>query len=77
MQFVFFYDLYVCKTTEFLLMQRQTKNKVFWTKAMLSTDLFIYLIRLIPQGAVVNNLGPDRSVFQKALDSNNCRQPTL
>ena len=35
------------------------------------------LIRLIPQGTVDNNLGPDRLAGPKALDPNYCRQPTL
>ncbi len=36
-----------------------------------------YTIRLIPQGTVDNNLGPDHFPGPKALDPNNCRQPTL
>ena len=36
-----------------------------------------YIIRLIPQGTVDNNLGPDRLAGQKALDPNYCRQPTF
>ncbi len=35
------------------------------------------VIRVIPQGTVDNNLGPDRLVGPKALDPNYCRQPTL
>ena len=35
------------------------------------------MIRVIPQGTVDNNLGPDRLVGPKALDPNYCRQPTL
>ncbi len=35
------------------------------------------IIRLIPQGMVDDNLGPDRLAAQKALDPNHCRQPTL
>ena len=35
------------------------------------------LIRLIPQGTVDNNLGPDRLAGPKARDPNHCRQPTL
>ena len=34
-------------------------------------------IRVIPQGTIDNNLGPDRLVGPKALDPNYCRQPTL
>ncbi len=34
------------------------------------------VIRVIPQGTVDNNLGPDRLVGPKALDPNYCRQPT-
>ena len=34
-------------------------------------------IRVIPQGTVDNNVGPDRSSGPKALDPNYCRQPTL
>ncbi len=34
-------------------------------------------IRVLPQGTVDNNLGPDRLVGPKALDPNYCRQPTL
>ncbi len=34
-------------------------------------------IRLIPQGTVDNNLGPDCLAGPKALDPNYCRQPTL
>ncbi len=35
------------------------------------------IIRLIPQGTVDNNLGPDPLADPKALDPNYCRQPTL
>ena len=45
----------------------------------LSTFVFIkykLIIRLIPQGTVDNNLGPDRSAGPKALDPNYYRQPT-
>ncbi len=38
---------------------------------------YAFLIRLIPQGTVDNNLGPDRLVGIKALDPNYCKQPTL
>ena len=34
-------------------------------------------IRVIPQGTVDNNLGPDCLAGPKALDPNYCRQPTL
>ena len=34
-------------------------------------------IRVIPQGTVDNNLGPDRLAGPKALDPNYCTQPTL
>ena len=34
-------------------------------------------IRVIPQGTVDNNLGPDRLADPKALDLNYFRQPTL
>ena len=34
-------------------------------------------IRVIPQGTVDNNLGPDRSAGPKALETNYYRQPTL
>ncbi len=34
-------------------------------------------VRVIPQRAVDNNLGPDRLAGLKALDHNYCRQPTL
>ena len=34
-------------------------------------------IRVIPQGTVDDNLGPDRLAGPKALDPNYCRQPTL
>ena len=37
----------------------------------------IKMIRVIPQGTVDNNLGPDRLAGPKALDPNYCRQPTL
>ncbi len=37
----------------------------------------IYYKRVIPQGTVDNNLGPDRLAGPKALDPNYCRQPTL
>ena len=33
--------------------------------------------RVIPQGTVDNNLGPDRLAGPKALDPYHCRQPTL
>ncbi len=35
------------------------------------------VIRLIPQGTVDNNLGPDRLAGPKALDHIHYRQPTL
>ncbi len=35
------------------------------------------IIRLIPQGTVNNNPGPDHLAGPKALDPNSCRQPTL
>ncbi len=35
------------------------------------------VIRVIPQGTVDNNLGPDRLVDSKALNPNYCRQSTL
>ncbi len=35
------------------------------------------ILRVLPQGKVVNNLGPDRLAGTKALDPNYCRQPTL
>ncbi len=38
---------------------------------------FYETLRVIPQGTVDNNLGPDRLVGPKALDPNYCRQPTL
>ena len=34
-------------------------------------------LRLIPQGTVDNNLGPDRLAGPKALYANYCRQPAL
>ncbi len=34
------------------------------------------IIRLIPQGKIDNNLGPDRLSGPKALDPNYFRQPT-
>ena len=34
-------------------------------------------LRVIPQGTVDNNLGPDCLTGPKALDPNYCRQPTL
>ena len=34
-------------------------------------------IRVIPQGTVDNNLGPDRLAGPKAIDPNYSRQPTL
>ena len=34
-------------------------------------------IRLIPQGTIDNTLGPDRLEGAKALDPDDCRQPTL
>ena len=37
----------------------------------------MYLIRLIPQGTVDNNLGPDHLEGPEALDPNYCRQPNL
>ena len=45
----------------------------------LSTFVFKYklIIRLIPQGTVDNNLGPDRSAGPKALEPNFYRQSTL
>ncbi len=41
------------------------------------TYLLGYIIRVIPQGTVDNNLGPDRLAGRRALDPNYCRQPTL
>ncbi len=37
----------------------------------------VIILWLIPQGTVYNNLGPNRLAGPKALDPNNCRQPTL
>ena len=37
----------------------------------------LHIIKLIPQGTVDDNLGPDRLAGPKALDPNYCRQPTL
>ncbi len=37
----------------------------------------VYLNHGIPQRMVLNNLGPDPTASRKALDPNNCRQPTL
>ena len=34
-------------------------------------------LRVIPQGTVYNNLGPERLAGPKALDPNYFRQPTL
>ena len=34
-------------------------------------------LRVIPQGAIDNNLGPDRLAGPKALDPNYYRKPTL
>ena len=39
--------------------------------------IFTTGIRVIPQGTVDNNLGPDRLAGPKALDPNYCRQATL
>ncbi len=39
--------------------------------------LLVNHIRVIPQGTVDNNLGPDRLAGTKALDPNYCRHPTL
>ena len=36
-----------------------------------------FVMRLIPQGTVDNNLGPDRLAGPKALEPNYCRQLTL
>ncbi len=41
------------------------------------TQEFLSKIRVIPQGTVDNNLGPDRLAGPKALDPNYCRQQTL
>ena len=46
------------------------------------THFFLFLhelptLQVISQGAVVNNLGPDRLAGPKALDPNYCRQPAL
>ena len=41
------------------------------------SELYNILIRLIPQGTVDNNLGPDRLEGPNALDPNYCRQQTL
>ena len=37
----------------------------------------LHMIRVIPQGTVDNNLGPDRLAGPKALGPNYCKQPTL
>ncbi len=44
---------------------------------LLIIDRITYIIRLIPQGTVNNNLGPDSLAGPKALDPNRCRQPIL
>ena len=41
------------------------------------TDGIIRFKRLIPQGTVDNNLGPDRFAGPKALDPYYYRQPTF
>ncbi len=62
------------------IMTRKSKTRVIANDA-LNTDRLtkynVYIKRLIPQGTVDNNLGPDRLTGPKALDPNYCRQPTL
>ena len=58
---------------------------VFWLR--ISVEIYILQLSkqsyffgggwVIPQGTVDNNLGPDCLAGPKALDPNNCRQPTL
>ena len=50
--------------------------KFIWFKAGVLWISFHNLIRVIPQGTVDDNLGPDRLAGPKALDPNSCRQPT-
>ena len=47
-------------------------------KKMFITMIFkVFIIRLIPQGTLDNNIGTDRLAGSKALDPNYCRQQTL
>ncbi len=63
-----------CKQLRQLLPSPQDKLPSVWN--YFSPNYSIYT-RLIPQGTVDNNLGPDRSEGPNALDPNFCRQPTL
>ena len=54
-----------------------TQNSVMKYNISISYLVLYHIIRLIPQGTVDNNLGPDRLAGPKALDPNYCRQPTL
>ncbi len=52
------------------------RPKIMWFKDK-SECVKTKIIRLIPQGTVGNNLGPNRLAGAKALDPNHCRHPTL
>ncbi len=43
----------------------------------ISYNSYVHYIRLLPQGTVDNNLGPNRLAGPKTLDPNHYRQPTL
>ena len=55
---------------------RKFTESVIRYECTVGTTLIVS-IRLIPQGTVDNNIGPDRLEGPKALDPNYCRQPTL
>ncbi len=49
--------------------------RYLWMLSSLFINIFVKSMQ--SQGTVDNNLGPDRLAGPKALDPNNCRQPTL
>ena len=50
---------------------------LYQIKLCTNSTLFKNIIRVIPQGTVDNNLGPDNLAGLNALDPNYCRQSTL
>ncbi len=62
----------------FLFQNNHAEFEIDWTN--MPNKAFRYKwtnVRVIHQGTVDNNLGPDRLAGPKALDPIYCRQPTL
>ena len=53
------------------------KRALLQLKLLLDMLISMSILRVIPQGTVKHNPGPDRLAGPKALDLNYCRQQTL